>query len=117
MKILVGYLKPYKWLVILTMVLASVNTIFSLIDPIIFGKIIKLAQDTNNAQEAGTPPVWNGFFKIYFAIAWFIYGNSHDEPYCKKFPRLFCQCGNPKIWSQDFYRWPTTCHEASISGI
>ena len=63
MKILIGYLKPYKWLVVLTMALASVNTIFSLIDPIIFGKIIKLAQDTDLLQNRGIPPVWNAFLK------------------------------------------------------
>jgi ATP-binding cassette subfamily B protein len=63
MKILIGYLKPYKWLVVLTMALASVNTIFSLIDPIIFGKIIKLAQDTDLLQNSGTTPVWNSFLK------------------------------------------------------
>src|SRR4029078_12877225 len=43
MKILVQYLRPYKWLVILVMVLASINIGFSLIDPIIFGKLINLA--------------------------------------------------------------------------
>ncbi len=43
MKILYQYLKPYKWLVALTLLLATINTSFSLIDPIIFGKIINLA--------------------------------------------------------------------------
>ncbi|MBL0136649.1 MAG: ABC transporter ATP-binding protein [Chitinophagaceae bacterium] len=43
MKILLHYLKPYKWLVVLTIALAALNTGFSLIDPIIFGKMINLA--------------------------------------------------------------------------
>lgn len=43
MKILLQYLRPYRWLVVLTIVLASVNTGFSLLDPIIFGKMINLA--------------------------------------------------------------------------
>ena len=43
MKILLRYLKPHKWLVILVMTLAAVNIGFSLFDPIIFGKLINLA--------------------------------------------------------------------------
>jgi len=42
MKILLHYLKPYKWLVILVLVLAGINIGFSLVDPIIFGKLINL---------------------------------------------------------------------------
>lgn len=45
MKILVRYLKPYKWLVVLTLLLAAINTGFSLMDPIIFGKLVRLATD------------------------------------------------------------------------
>jgi ATP-binding cassette subfamily B protein len=43
MKILVQYLKPYKWLVFLVLFLAAINTGFSLVDPILFGKLINLA--------------------------------------------------------------------------
>lgn len=43
MKILLQYLKPYKWLVALVLFLAAINIGFSLIDPIIFGKLIDLA--------------------------------------------------------------------------
>lgn len=46
MKILLHYLKPHKWLVILVLTLASINIGFSLIDPILLGKLINLA----NAQ-------------------------------------------------------------------
>jgi ATP-binding cassette subfamily B protein len=62
MKLLYGYLKPYKWLIALTMLLATVNTVFSLIDPIIFGKIIKLSQDINTRQDDNNPFGWNEFF-------------------------------------------------------
>lgn len=44
------------------MLLATVNTVFSLIDPIIFGRIIKLSQDINTRQENGTAFGWNEFF-------------------------------------------------------
>jgi len=43
MKILLHYLKPHKWLVILVLILAAVNIGFSLIDPIILGRLINLA--------------------------------------------------------------------------
>jgi ATP-binding cassette, subfamily B, bacterial len=60
MKILLKYLKPYKWLVALVMLLASVNIGFSLIDPIIFGKLINLG--THYAEVKKTEPVtWNQF--------------------------------------------------------
>jgi ATP-binding cassette subfamily B protein len=39
MKILLHYLKKYKWLVALTFLLAIINQCFSLLDPYIFGKI------------------------------------------------------------------------------
>jgi ATP-binding cassette, subfamily B, bacterial len=43
MKILLHYLKPYKLLVFLVLFLAAVNIGFSLLDPIIFGKLVNLA--------------------------------------------------------------------------
>ncbi len=43
MKTLVKYMKPYKWLMALVLTLAAINIGFSLVDPIIFGKLIKLA--------------------------------------------------------------------------
>ncbi|MCX8478298.1 MAG: ABC transporter ATP-binding protein [Chitinophagales bacterium] len=45
MRILLHYLRPYRWLVFLTMLLATINTGFSLCDPIILGKVINLAND------------------------------------------------------------------------
>lgn len=40
MKLLITYLKPYKWQLVLAMLLAAINQVFSLLDPTIFGKII-----------------------------------------------------------------------------
>ena len=64
MKILFHYLKPHKWLVILTLVLAAVNIGFSLIDPILLGKMVNLA----NEQQSVAPPgkfSWPDFFWQY----------------------------------------------------
>ncbi|MEO8173878.1 MAG: ABC transporter transmembrane domain-containing protein [Sediminibacterium sp.] len=40
MQIFWSYLKPYRWLVLLSLALAAVAQIFTLLDPVIFGKII-----------------------------------------------------------------------------
>jgi ATP-binding cassette subfamily B protein len=53
MKILFQYLKPYKWLVILTLVLAGINIGFSLVDPIIFGKLVSLGSYHQSIKPLG----------------------------------------------------------------
>src|SRR5258708_24687182 len=40
MKILLTYLKPYKWLVLLALLLAAINQSFSMLDPYFFGKAL-----------------------------------------------------------------------------
>ena len=57
MKILLQYLRPFRWLVVLALVLAAINQGFSLIDPIIFGKLVDMfAKHPNTVDEAGTIP-------------------------------------------------------------
>jgi ATP-binding cassette subfamily B protein len=62
MKILLQYLKPYKWLVVLTLVLASLNTGFSLLDPILLGKLVNLAQELKLSVQAGNKLTDNEYF-------------------------------------------------------
>ena len=62
MKILLQYLKPYKWLVILTLTLAAINIGFSLVDPILLGKMINLA---NTHQSSPQPFSWDRFFNAF----------------------------------------------------
>ena len=57
MKILLQYLKPQKWMVALILLLAALNIGFSLVDPIIFGELIDLA---NNYYK--TPSQYQPFF-------------------------------------------------------
>lgn len=52
MKILLRYLRPHRGLVILTLFLAALNTGFSLMDPIIFGKLVNLANNFRYDQTA-----------------------------------------------------------------
>ncbi len=64
MKILFKYLKPYKWLVILTLALASINIGFSLLDPILLGKMVNLANEHQSVPVTGKFD-WNHFFWNY----------------------------------------------------
>ncbi|MDQ6609712.1 MAG: ABC transporter ATP-binding protein/permease [Bacteroidota bacterium] len=68
MKILLEYLKPYKLLIFFVLLLAAINIGFSLIDPIIFGKLINLA---NEHQKVQTPPgnfSWHNFLFLKTSI-------------------------------------------------
>jgi ATP-binding cassette subfamily B protein len=73
MKILLTYLKPYKWLVLLTLFLAAVNQAFSLMDPIIFGSLIRLAGDYKN--HPNHYPNWWAFLtsmQPYRGVLWLL---------------------------------------------
>ncbi len=63
MKILLTYLKPYRNLVIFTLLLASINIGFSLIDPIIFGKMINLANYHQNIKPLDNQNFFFGKFE------------------------------------------------------
>jgi ATP-binding cassette, subfamily B, bacterial len=58
MKILLQYLKPHKLLVFLVLLLAAINIGFSLIDPIIFGRIIDFANTYSKNKPAYQPFFW-----------------------------------------------------------
>jgi ATP-binding cassette, subfamily B, bacterial len=60
MRILIKYLKPYKWLVTLVLALAAINIGFSLIDPIILGKLVNLA----TFHEKTRPLNWHDYLFI-----------------------------------------------------
>lgn len=63
MKILLQYLQPYKKLIFLVLLLAAMNIGFSLIDPIIFGKLITLAAEK---EKIGAPSsqTWHDFLWV-----------------------------------------------------
>lgn len=67
MKILLQYLKPYNGLVVLVLVLAALNIGFSLIDPIIFGKLVNLANAFIQSRQDGS-----GFSsdRFYWSFSW-----------------------------------------------
>jgi ATP-binding cassette subfamily B protein len=42
MKLLLSYLKPYKWLIAFALLLAAINQVFSMLDPYFFGKLFQV---------------------------------------------------------------------------
>jgi ATP-binding cassette, subfamily B, bacterial len=74
MKILWQYLKPSRKLVMLVMLLAAINTGFSLIDPILFGRLVNLANDQATAVKESKPLGYDFFysFNIDTPGVWFI---------------------------------------------
>jgi ATP-binding cassette subfamily B protein len=67
MKILLKYLKPHKFLVILVLFLAAVNIGFSLIDPIILGKLVNLANELIQSTREGNKMSDERF---YWSFSW-----------------------------------------------
>src|SRR6201996_4639198 len=65
MKLLLKYLKPYKWLVVLALVLAGINTGFSLVDPILLGKLVNLAASLKQSIKLGIPLSSEDYFNAF----------------------------------------------------
>lgn len=65
MKLLIHYLKPYKGLVFLTLLLAAINMGFSLIDPILFGKLVNLANEFQSTYNTQQQMSGDTFFWVY----------------------------------------------------
>ena len=53
MKLLIKYLTPYRWQLVLAMILAAINQVFSLLDPTIFGKIIDYINTAGTLSKQG----------------------------------------------------------------
>ena len=77
MKILLNYLKPYKWLIIASLLLASINQVFSLFAPAITGNILdKLVNQPNFFdKEKLIPRTLNEYLygtDIYHGVFYFL---------------------------------------------
>lgn len=71
MKLLLHYLKKYKWLVVLAMALASVNQLFSLMDPLIFGRIIdQFASHPKTTMKDGS--IFRGENNYLTGVLWLV---------------------------------------------
>lgn len=74
MKLFLHYLKAYKWLILLALLLATINQVFSLLDPYIFGMIIDRfashpgKETVNGAEVARSMPKYlNGVLLLILA--------------------------------------------------
>ena len=73
MKVLLKYLKPYKWLVALVLFLAAINIGFSLVDPIIFGSLVRVSTDLVTHHEnypRFSDFLWNK--EPYWGVLWLL---------------------------------------------
>ena len=102
MKLLATYLKPYKWLIALTLLLATINTVFSLIDPIIFGRIIKLSQEINTGQEEGNAMTWDLFFSTTLTLLLMSMGTAMVSRIAKNFQDYFANVVIQKFGARIF---------------
>ncbi len=101
MKILFHYLKPYRWLAILTLVLAGINIGFSLIDPIIFGRLINLAADYWK-NPAPYEPFWWNFANPVFALLGLSMGVAMVSRIAKAFQDYFLNLITQKFGASVF---------------
>jgi ATP-binding cassette subfamily B protein len=70
MKILFTYLKPFRWLIVLVLVLSAMNTGFSLFDPIIFGKLVTLSNEYLKNPAEYTSSLF--FTQRYNSVLWLL---------------------------------------------
>ena len=107
------------------MVLASINIGFSLVDPILLGKLIDLA---SGHQGATDPPQHNftreRFFNSFswkYPGVWFIVILSISvamiSRIAKAFQDYFFEFCDSKIWGYSFHGRITACNEAALPGI
>jgi hypothetical protein len=124
MKILLQYLKPYKLLVMLVLVLAAINIGFSLLDPIIFGRLVNLSNDYIPVAARGRPLQQRAVLLVIFVggarrgvppapFHWC----GDGEPHCKKLPGLFLERYCAEVRRQSVYRRPAARHEAALPRV
>lgn len=89
MKILFKYLKPYKWLVLLALVLAAINQTFSLFDPLIFGKLIDLFASHPHTTSEGVARTENEYLKGVGFYLFLLVGTAMVSRIAKAFQDYF----------------------------
>ncbi len=102
MKLLATYLKPYKWLVLLTLILASINIIFSLIDPILFGRIIKLSEQYVEYKNTLQAYTWDTYFWAVMTILFLSVGTAMVSRIAKNFQDYFANVIMQKFGARIF---------------
>jgi ATP-binding cassette subfamily B protein len=85
MKLLITYLKPYKGLVLLALLLAGINQTFSLFDPMIFGKLIDQFANHAKTNADGTFRSENEFIKGIMGMLFLLVGTAMVSRLAKAF--------------------------------
>ena len=89
MQILWKYLKPYRWLAVLALVLAGIAQILALVDPIIFGKLIDLYA-THPSQKTESEKVTGVLYLLAIAVGVAVLSNI-TKAFQEYFTRLVVQ--------------------------
>lgn len=89
MKILMQYLKPYKWLVLLALLLAAINQTFSMFDPLIFGKLIDHFANHPHTFDDGAARTENEFIKGIMWMLLMLVGTAMVSRIAKAFQDYF----------------------------
>lgn len=89
MKILLQYLKPYRWIVLFTLLLAAVNQTFSLFDPMIFGKLIDQFANHPYAASDGTARTEHDFIMGILVYLGLLVGTAMVSRIAKAFQDYF----------------------------
>ena len=121
MKILLTYLRPYRWLVGLTLFLAGLNTGFSLLDPIIFGKIVNLSNDYVQASKLHHTVSADSFFTTFswkhpgvINLLLLSVAVAMMSRIAKNFQDYFMNVVVQKFGAKVFHGWSAACHETSL---
>lgn len=85
MKLLITYLKPYKGLVLLALLLAGINQTFSLFDPMIFGKLIDQFANHAKTNTDGSFRSESEFIKGIMGMLFLLVGTAMVSRLAKAF--------------------------------
>jgi ATP-binding cassette subfamily B protein len=87
MKILLQYLKPYKWMIALALLLAAINQVFSMFDPMLIGKLIdKFANHPYHFDAQKTlPRTQNQFLRGVLGLLGLLVGTAMVSRIAKAF--------------------------------
>jgi ATP-binding cassette subfamily B protein len=85
MKLLITYLKPYKGLVLLALLLAGINQTFSLFDPMIFGKLIDQFANHAKTNADGSFRPESEFIKGIMGMLFLLVGTAMVSRLAKAF--------------------------------
>jgi len=97
MKLLLSYLKRYKSLVFLTLVLATINQVFSMLDPYIMGLLIE--KYAVHAKEIAANEYYRGVFLLLAAVVGVAFVSRVAKNFQDYFTNVITQRVGAEIYS------------------